>query len=95
MPVARFGCNSSLYQGLSHLSGLLEERVVQIQSLWDILVLNALHHCCQTFPFCTSNHLLEEDPKQKPTKNIYLALCVIAKQFTGTARGVPGSTDPL
>lgn len=44
---ARFGSNSFLYQGLSHLLGLIEGRVVQIQSPWDMVVLNALHHFCQ------------------------------------------------
>lgn len=45
----------------------------------------------RTAPFCTSNHFLEEDPKQKPNKNIYLALCAIAQHFIGTARGLAGS----
>lgn len=56
-----------------------------------MLALNALHHFAKTVPFCTRNHFLEEDPKQKPTNKVYLAPCVIAKHFIGTTRGLAGS----
>lgn len=41
----------------------------------------------KTVSFCTGNHFLEEDPKQKPTKNICLALCVIAWAFHKNSKG--------
>lgn len=41
--------------------------------------------------FFSSNHFLYEDLKQKPIKNFYFALWVIAKHFIGTARGLVGS----